>query len=111
VTNVKFNQRNDFNRLKYISSPNLFFNDNYADTTIAEIRFDKKIARRIKDEFEIIDSYILPSGDIVCKIPVIHNAWLLNKLREYGADIKILSPENLKNELFQDYIEILKLYS
>jgi predicted DNA-binding transcriptional regulator YafY len=109
IENEKFHLRTNFNAMKYLEADNFFFED-ANPCEFLELRFKKRTAKNIKQEFFNAELKTLPSGDVLARLPLRNPDWILSSLRKFGADVFVVSPENFKMTMISGYEKLLKKY-
>lgn len=110
VKNEHFDPRKDFDSTKYLSSDNFYFSDEENNEWIV-LRFRKKAANRIKQEFLDAKLQRLPSGDILATLPLRDPAWILSRIRKFGFDVIVESPEDFKKKTIASYEKLFEIYN
>lgn len=105
----RFTPRADFDKAKYLKADYFYFGTNGSSETLV-LRFRKKAVKTVKQDFFNAEIRELPSGDIIAEMPMQDHAWILSRIRKYGYDVVVVSPEDLKKKLISGYENLLKLY-
>ena len=70
------------------------------------LEIDSKMAYRALDELEVLERYDDGSLRCVAKIP--DTSWMINYLLSYGASLKVIEPESVKNLLKAEIQKMLE---
>lgn len=109
IEEKEFVPRDDFDPMKYIEAENFFFEEGEPAEFI-KLRFRKRAAKNIKQEFFNAELKTLSSGDVLATMPLRNPEWILSSLRKFGSDVIVESPENFKTILISNYERLLKKY-
>ena len=63
------------------------------------LRFPKKVAYRVYDEFDITQVEIQTNGDLIVSTEMPEDAWLIGYLLTFGTQVDIIEPLCLKEVL------------
>lgn len=72
------------------------------------LEIKKEIAYRAYDELANIT--VLENGDLQCKIDVIDTEWFLGYVFSYGAYMKVIEPEEIRQRITEQIEEMRNLY-
>jgi predicted DNA-binding transcriptional regulator YafY len=110
-TNTSFVPDPSFDKSDYTSDDPFDLTERAANEFMAHLRFNSSVSKIAKDEFYFADFQELPSGDLLVKVPLFSEKWLLSKIRQFGSNVKIIAPFELKESLIRSYENILNKYS
>jgi proteasome accessory factor C len=106
-----FKRNPQFQKSDYTSDDPFKITERASKEVIAQLRFNTDVSKIAKEEFYYADYEELPSGDLLVKVPIFSENWLLSKIRQFGSDVKILAPADLRNNLIRSYENLLNKYS
>jgi predicted DNA-binding transcriptional regulator YafY len=74
-----------------------------------KLRVSSNLGYRAFDEFT--GCKMLKDGSVEVNTDVLEGEWLIDTLLSYGTDLKVIEPEELKQEMKEKIEEMLKIYS
>ena len=75
--------------------------------TEVSVLIDKKEAYRVYDRFGDSDIEVLENGDFLVHFRYVLDEWVYGLILSFGASAKVLSPEDVKNEI-KEHIENMR---
>lgn len=84
--------------------------DSVEDYPMVTLRFPKEMAYRVYDEFERNQIRTEENGDLTASARMPQDAWLIGFLLSFGAQVEILSPAYLREEIVRQAEKILEKY-
>lgn len=75
------------------------------------IQVDQKMSYRVYDEFEESSIQKLENGDFLVSGEFPMNDWVYGYILSFGEHVKVLEPENIRNEIIEKIKKTLQLYS
>lgn len=80
------------------------------DCPLVTLRFPKEMAYRVYDEFDKTQIRKEENGDLVASAAMPQDAWLTGFLLSFGAQVEILSPAHLREEIARQAKMIVEKY-
>ncbi len=77
---------------------------------LVTLRFPKEMAYRVYDEFDKSQIERQENGDLIASAGMPEGAWLISFLLSFGAQVEILSPSYLREEIARQAEKIVEKY-